>query len=161
MGSTHFNFGPSRTMQLPADTVCYLLCQAVIGYPDSDPAPFTNHMKREHQITCNVDFLLVACLMDKEEREAVQGVIEAKQLELAGEGFEKSENTNGDNQTNKPSLPEKKIQEKTYKCDVCHKSCASQMYLRKHKMIHVQCEVCEKTYYNSSSLKKHMIVHAV
>merc|ERR1712129_372016 len=134
MGSTHFNFGPSWTMQLPADTVCCLLCQAVIGYPDSDPAPFTNHMKREHQITCSVDFLLVACLMDKEEREAVQGVIEAKQLELAGEEFEKSENTNGDNQTNKttselmkenmqPALPEKKYQEKTYKCDVCHKSC--------------------------------------
>ena len=140
--------------------------------------------------------------MDKEEKEAVQSVIEAKQLELAGEGIEKSIKTNKDNLQTKQAeeygcgecdmkyrstvdldthktkvhIPinkertsslEWKMQEKmelsksqVYKCDVCHKSCANQLSLKKHKMIHVQCDICEKTYYNSSSLKKHMVVHA-
>ena len=146
-------------MQQSVDTVCCLLYQAVIGYHDVDPASFTNHMRREHQITCNTDFLLVACLMDKEEREAVQGVIESKQKEL-------EEKTLKENQMNQQGIilmktEEKIVEETQYKCDVCQKSCANEMYLKKHKMIHVQCEVCEKTYYNSTSLKKHMVIHNV
>ena len=68
-------------MSLPEDTLCCLLCQAVIGYADENSNQFYNHMKYEHEITSNVEFLLVACLMDNEERDAVQSVIAAKQSE--------------------------------------------------------------------------------
>ena len=73
--------------------------------------------------------------MDKEEREAVQGVIESKQKEPEEKKLKENQKNEQGIILNKND--EKIVEETPYKCDVCQKSCANEMYLKKHKMIHV------------------------
>merc|ERR1712105_225401 len=126
MGSSYLTL----TMELPVDSVCCLLCQAVITYQENDAREFTKHMNIEHNVDKNEDFLLVACLMEKEEREAVQTVIEAKQVEDINKDAV-------DNNTYKESSLMLNIKKEFFvnlACDGCELKFESNLELEKHKV---------------------------
>jgi len=59
------------------DLRCFL-CKDLIPYNNNDKTDFTRHMNNEHMVDFGIDFLLAACLMEEEEREAIQEVVEDK-----------------------------------------------------------------------------------
>lgn len=67
-------------MTLPPGTVSCMLCRGVVAYRNGDATRFTNHMNYEHGAYFDHEFLLAACLMNEEEREAVRNVMKAKTL---------------------------------------------------------------------------------
>jgi len=65
-------------MTLPPGTVSCMLCRGVVAYRNGDATRFTNHMNHEHGAYFDHEFLLAACLMNEEERDAVRSVMAAK-----------------------------------------------------------------------------------
>ena len=66
------------TMAPPPGTVCCMLCRGMVAYRGGDTTRFTNHMNYEHGAYFDHEFLLAACLMNEEERDAVRNVMSAK-----------------------------------------------------------------------------------
>ena len=67
----------SDSMTTLIDLRCFL-CKDLIPYNNNNKTDFTRHMNNEHMVDFGVDFLLAACLMEEEEREAIQDVVEDK-----------------------------------------------------------------------------------
>ena len=65
-------------MAPPPGTVCCMLCRGMVAYRGGDTTRFTNHMNYEHGAYFDHEFLLAACLMNEEERDAVRNVMSAK-----------------------------------------------------------------------------------
>ena len=65
-------------MSSPPGTVCCVLCRGVVAYRGGDATRFNNHMNYEHGAYFDIDFLLAACLMNNEERDAVRNVMSDK-----------------------------------------------------------------------------------
>ena len=57
-----------------------MLCRGVVAYRAGDSARFTAHMHHEHGAYFDMEFLLAACLMNEEEREAVRSVMAENKL---------------------------------------------------------------------------------
>merc|ERR1712189_113613 len=68
----------SHTPAPPPGTVCCLLCRGMVAFRNGDPTRFNNHMEYEHQAYFDIEFLLAACMMNEEEREAVRNVMSDK-----------------------------------------------------------------------------------
>jgi len=62
----------------PPGTVSCMLCRGVVAYRGGDTTRFNNHMNYEHGAYFDIDFLLAACLMNNEERDAVRNVMSDK-----------------------------------------------------------------------------------
>jgi len=75
------------------DLRCFL-CKDHIPYNNNDKTDFTTHMNNEHLADFGIDFLLAACLMELEEREAIQDVIGDK-FQI-GEKFNEEQNMEDD-----------------------------------------------------------------
>jgi len=56
------------------DLRCFL-CKDQIPYSNNDKTDFARHMNNEHMADFGIDFLLAACLMEDEEKEAIQEVV--------------------------------------------------------------------------------------
>ena len=50
------------------DTIICILCRGTISYRDGDKTKFREHMRMEHGVFFDLDFLLASCLMDAEQK---------------------------------------------------------------------------------------------
>ena len=66
------------SMSPPPGTVSCMLCRGVVAYRGGDSTRFNNHMNYEHGAYFDIEFLLAACLMNNEERDAVKNVMSMK-----------------------------------------------------------------------------------
>ena len=56
------------------DLRCFM-CRDRITYVNNDISDFSKHMSDEHIVDFGIEFLLAACLMENEERDAIRNVI--------------------------------------------------------------------------------------
>ena len=92
----------SHTPAPPPGTVCCLLCRGMVAFRNGDPTRFNNHMEYEHQAYFDMEFLLAACMMNEEEREAVRNVMSDKTPVLNPSINSKDSTTNYMPMTNSP-----------------------------------------------------------
>ena len=83
----------TAAVSAPPGTVCCMLCRGVVAYRAGDSARFTAHMHHEHGAYFDMEFLLAACLMNEEEREAVRSVMAAKIADQGAQHKQKEDET--------------------------------------------------------------------
>merc|ERR1712202_3749 len=158
---------PDRTMLQVQGTVCCILCRGVLNFKDKDSSRFESHMQSEHGAYFDLEFILAACLMDEDEKNAVRTVMTAKYKEEVDEmpkvisyNSLKVENSCEDMPI---SLEENSSEEKEkLTCSKCDATFACAKYVKKHEsVVHsvnkelFSCNKCKKSYAWKSTLLKH------
>merc|ERR1712096_370786 len=152
---------PDRTMLPVQGTVCCILCRGVLNYKDKDSSRFESHMQSEHGAYFDLEFILAACLMDEDEKNAVRTVMTAKYEEankckeeedemptVSSFNSIKVENSCEDMPI---SLKENSSEEKEkFTCNKCKKSYAWKSTLLKHK----RRDHCENSQNNTNNTEE-------
>ena len=152
----------TAAVSAPPGTVCCMLCRGVVAYRAGDSARFTAHMHHEHGAYFDMEFLLAACLMNEEEREAVRSVMATKIAEQGAQHKQKEDETLS--KSSVPNTPPSKrtkqdeddveviinnIKQEEVK-EVTEESSDDQP-----KMISFECGDCGKSFKHRKSLKIH------
>ena len=160
-------------MTLPPGTVSCMLCRGVVAYRNGDATRFTNHMNHEHGAYFDHEFLLAACLMNEEEREAVRNVMKAKTLSHQSSS---STDTNPAPQISSPRTIESLEEDSSIKTPQSKRKRSEKEVVEDHtdktlaikaenisdiieagsdKKVMFECEECHRSYSSRKSLSCH------
>ena len=166
------------TMAPPPGTVCCMLCRGMVAYRGGDTTRFTNHMNYEHGAYFDHEFLLAACLMNEEERDAVRNVMSAKTSSQQSSSSsilspgtvptpqisspKTVESVDEDNSFKTPQSKRKRIEkavveDDTEKTVVVKTESTSDVIEsdKKEKKVMFECEECQRSYTTRKSLSCH------
>ena len=127
---------------LPPGTVLCLLCKSVVAYVRGQKSSFFNHLKANHNVFFNQNYIMAINCFDGEIRNKVEQYFDKTNEELresqaltdTSEQFFQDE---AECNTNYSQSPIYDVREEQFDCDECNNSYSNKAFLKKLSLIHI------------------------
>ena len=162
------------------NTVCCILCRGTLKYENMCGLMFINHLKNQHQVFFDFDFVLATCFLDQKEKDSMKIIFDTFGDDVKDTISVKTEASKRPRQDSSTSHNfSKKVKSESvmpHKCDQCNDTFTKEEHLKIHvklfhdecilanevledkqiKMLH-KCIECEKNYTRQCNLEGHII----